>query len=82
MMGWECVEYCPHCDSEATYPDYNPDKQGYKVRCTECGEQIMLCTECFHAPDNKEHYCDWHVSRESEHYQIGKCFRGWNINRK
>ena len=63
----EAVEVCPHCMGETTVPGWTPS-DGYRVKCSHCGESILLCDECFHAEDNPRHICDWDKN-------TGKCFR-------
>lgn len=65
----EAVEMCPHCMSENVFPDYDTKKDGYKVRCQHCGEEIMLCDECQHSDDYRP--CDWRETSTG-----GKCYRG------
>lgn len=55
----EAVEGCPHCMTENVYPNYDVVGNNYTAVCKNCGEEIMLCDECFHADDNREHKCDW-----------------------
>lgn len=65
----EAVEMCPHCMEENVFTNYDVRKEGYKVRCRHCGNEIMLCDECRHNADY--HQCDWH-----ETYEGGACYRG------
>lgn len=58
----EAVEVCPHCGSENVYFDWNIESQGFVAKCKFCGQQILLCDECCHAPDNESRYCDWHAT--------------------
>ncbi len=74
-------DICPHCEAENPYDGYDVD-YGYVKTCRACGEKILLCDACIHAKDNTDGFCDWYISRQSEHYQIGKCFRGLTINLK
>lgn len=67
----EAVEVCPYCESENSYPNWDVEKQGFIVKCQECGKQIFLCDECLHADGNPGGNCDW---RETENGR--KCFRG------
>ena len=78
----EIVEFCAHCDNESVHKDYQPEKQGYIVRCTECGSQICLCDACQHAQDNQDRFCDWHLVRENKRWEQGRCFRGTTFNLK
>lgn len=53
----QVIEYCPHCDFEVTL-EWDIDKHGHSIYCPNCGERIMLCSEC------PEFYsgafcCDW-----------------------
>ena len=80
--GYDIVEFCAHCNNETYYDDYDPEKKGYIVRCTECGAQICLCSACMCAPDNKDRYCDWYKVRETKNWYQGKCWRGTTFNRK
>lgn len=61
----EEIEMCPHCDNEITV-EWDVEKDGYEVTCSECGRKIMLCDACSHSIDNCNRYCDW---------CDGKCFR-------
>lgn len=65
----EAVEICPHCMGENTVPDWAPS-DGYRVKCSHCGESILLCDECMHALDNLDRNCDWDDA-------TGKCFRDY-----
>ena len=64
MKTWECVEVCPHCDSENVI-QWNTDEWGYTAKCQHCEEKMMLCDECMHEynpeTDMYEYtgYCDW-----------------------
>lgn len=65
----EAVEMCPHCMGENVFKNYSVQKNGYKVKCQHCGEEIMLCDECRHNADYKP--CDWHETDNG-----GECYRG------
>ena len=65
----EAVEVCPHCMGENTVPGWTPS-DGYRVKCSHCGESILLCDECMHALDNLDRNCDWDDT-------TGKCFRDY-----
>ena len=65
----EAVEVCPHCMGENTVPGWVPS-DGYRVKCSHCGESILLCDECMHALDNLDRNCDWDDT-------TGKCFRDY-----
>ena len=47
METWECVEVCPHCDSENIL-QWNTEIQGFVAKCQHCGKKMMLCDECQH----------------------------------
>lgn len=71
---FEAVEVCPHCGSENVYPMYDVYADGYVVKCSYCGKEILLCDECIHAEDGLNESCrgcDWHKTECG-----GKCFRG------
>ena len=71
----EAVEICPHCIFENVYLNRDVKKQGYMVICKNCGEQIMLCDECYHSDDNPNRRCDWLCFEKNGHIE-GRCFRG------
>lgn len=71
----EAVEMCPHCMSENVYPDWDTEKSGFVAICKECGQEIMLCDECYHSDDNMAQICDW-CTISGEHGEEGHCFRG------
>ena len=75
-------EVCPNCGEENVYINHDFMKHGYIAKCKECGHRMFLCDACMHDYDNKEMSCDWHIVRQSEHYEVGKCFRGVVFNRK
>lgn len=64
METWECVEVCPHCDSENIL-QWNTEIQGFVAKCQHCGKKMMLCDECQHEYDvEKDEFvfvdnCDW-----------------------
>ena len=62
----EVIECCPHCDHENVLVR-DVEKDGYVAVCKNCGEKIMLCSECMRADDNPNRYCDWD--------EIAGCFR-------
>lgn len=72
MIEIEQVEICPECDTENTYPEWDPEEKGYIATCGNCGKKIFLCDACLHADDNDECKCDW---REREDGR--GCFRGF-----
>lgn len=78
-MITECVETCPRCDCDNVFGNYDPVANAYKAVCWNCGAEIMLCDECYHAEDNPEHKCDW-SGRVRNGKSYGKCFRGETIN--
>ena len=69
------VECCPHCDNENEYIMWDATKDGYVVKCNHCGEEMLLCDECFHADDNPNMRCDWNKNKCG-----GYCFRGRTKN--
>lgn len=71
----QAVEFCPHCESENVFPDWDTEKQGYTAKCQHCGETIILCDECLHADDNTGRGCDWHEKVHGNE-TWGICFRG------
>lgn len=54
----EAIEVCPHCGFENHYM-IDVISQHYTAKCKRCKKTIMLCDECMHATDNKNHRCDW-----------------------
>lgn len=62
-----CTEPCPYCEESNEYAQ-NVDKDGFVVKCKNCGKEIFLCDECLHHGDNKGMTCDWK--------EDGTCFRG------
>lgn len=74
METWECVEVCPHCDSENIL-QWNTEIQGFVAKCQHCGKKMMLCDECQHEYDaEKDEFvfvdnCDWCNDAD------GVCFR-------
>lgn len=56
-MKREIVEVCPHCEAE-NYIEWDLMKNGYVVKCNECGKEMMLCDECRHVDDNLNQICD------------------------
>lgn len=71
---WECIEVCPHCEKENII-EWNTDVMGYIIKCQHCGEEILLCDDCMHSPDNEYMYCNWCRTATG-----GKCFRGETKN--
>lgn len=69
------VECCPHCGHENEYLMWDATQDGYTVKCNYCGEEILLCDECFHADDNLSMRCDWKKNKCG-----GYCFRGRTKN--
>lgn len=69
------VEVCPHCEFENEYPYWDVRKQGFTVRCQNCGEEILLCDECLHEEDNPEQTCDWKKVPCG-----GRCFRSVTVS--
>ena len=54
----EEVEICPYCDGENIL-QHDVEKDGYKVKCQHCGEEIMLCDACLNSEDNEGQFCNW-----------------------
>lgn len=54
----EQVEMCPDCGRENVYPNWTPE-DGWRQKCQNCGEMILLCDACLHADDNSGRICDW-----------------------
>ncbi len=48
------TEVCPDCGMENTI-EWNVVKQGYQAFCPNCGQPLMLCSECTVDKD----FCDW-----------------------
>lgn len=66
-------EVCPECGYENTFV-WDVETQGYKVHCSNCGTDMMLCDACAHADDNLQsdcHKCDWEQGEDGK----GTCFR-------
>ena len=57
----EEVEVCPNCMGENII-QWDVEKDGYKVKCQHCGEEMMLCDACLHSEDNEDRFCDWSES--------------------
>ena len=57
-MLQEEVEVCPDCMGENII-EWDVEKDGYKVKCHHCGEEMMLCYSCLHSEDNDCQFCDW-----------------------
>lgn len=73
---FEIVEPCPECGCEAIWhTDKSPEELGYKLRCPYCGNELMLCDECYHADDNPYHVCDWYGKLVGGEYTEVTCFR-------
>ena len=51
-----CVEVCPYCDVEIELR-WDPEEDGYKTYCPNCGNVLMLCDECMHSDDTSCDYC-------------------------
>lgn len=58
MMKAIVIEVCPHCDEEVEFM-WDTDEKGYQAFCPNCGNELMLCSECFDAYDNIGQSCDW-----------------------
>ena len=72
-MG-EVIERCPRCECENVLASWDVTKQGFLVRCWNCGYPLLLCDECKHAADNPTGRCDWHGTIINGRTK-GKCFR-------
>ena len=46
-MMTEAVEMCPFCGLESIFPNYDVKKSGFVATCQHCGEEMMLCDECY-----------------------------------
>ena len=53
------LEIWEECKQDNTERGFRVEKDGYKVQCLHCGEEIMLCDACFHSEDNECKFCDW-----------------------
>lgn len=71
-IQWAATECCPFCEYENEFLNYETCKNGYIVRCKNCGREIFLCDECLHSDDNVVRKCDF---REYSENKRG-CFRG------
>lgn len=69
-MVREEVEMCPHCGNENVV-NWDVEKDGFVIRCGECGKEMMLCDACYHSDDNPQQRCDGCVVNGK-----WKCFRG------
>jgi hypothetical protein len=49
-------EYCPECEYENEL-EWDIEKDGWKINCQNCGEELMLCDECLHHEDNPNMSC-------------------------
>ena len=56
------TELCPYCDTEVGI-SWDVDKDGFKVFCPNCGEQLMLCSAC----KDREGLCDWNDEAQACH---------------
>lgn len=71
MELYECVETCPHCDSDNVL-QWNTEVQGYVAFCKACGKKMMLCDEChYRHREYNEPDCDWCEDGNDD----GVCFR-------
>lgn len=48
------TELCPSCEGEQTIA-WNTSEKGFKAFCPECGNRLMLCSECLLDKD----FCDY-----------------------
>ena len=53
-------ELCPHCDCENEF-QWDTEVDGFKAYCPHCGNIMMLCDLCLHAPITDEYIggCDY-----------------------
>ena len=72
-LGFE--ETCPHCDAVNEIAYHNPDRDGWVVKCKECGEEMMLCSLCDAYLETATRTCDWH-EEIIDGVRCGVCFRG------
>ena len=56
-LTYEVTEVCAECGRENTLT-WDVGEDGYRVFCPNCGNEMMLCDACKHAPDNEAGYCD------------------------
>ena len=66
-------ESCPDCGCEnSVFVDCR--KEGYKTKCSHCGNDLMLCNACAYDENgNHNNVCDFRwIDRENG---IGTCFR-------
>ena len=59
----EFVDICPHCEEENVF-DWDPQKQGFIVKCKYCEREMMLCDACGELDEDGywiSDYCDWHI---------------------
>lgn len=76
MRQTEAIELCPWCGSENIFPHFNLKRDGYIAICQYCGEELMLCDECYHCKDSGYGRCDWHQKVNDDNSFEGHCFRG------
>lgn len=55
-------ECCPDCGNEIEM-NHNIAESGFAVICPECGEKMMLCSECTYIFG--DHRCDWNFAENS-----------------
>ena len=62
LQDTKVTELCPYCDTEVGI-SWDVDKDGFKVFCPNCGEQLMLCSAC----KDREDLCDWNDEAQACH---------------
>ena len=72
----EVVEICPHCDHENIL-QWDVEKDGYIIKCGECGREMFLCDECMHPDGEFCDRCNWQEFVDGDGNKISACFRGW-----
>lgn len=55
-------ECCPHCGNEIEM-NHNVAESGFAVICPECGEKMMICSECTYIFG--DYHCDWNSAENS-----------------
>lgn len=79
----EIVEWCPSCECENLFENWNVKKQGYMATCWNCGKQLLLCDVCLRSDDNPNGRCDWReVRTEKKECLAAGCFRGIHCEKR
>lgn len=71
----EVVELCPHCEKENVYTGWNTETDGFVAVCSNCGNQIFLCSECLN--ESKHGHCNW-IKTECG----SSCYRGETVDKE